>query len=195
MWIRKLFERDAIDELSRLYKHVRRLMDLWDDHDAPPRLNAQIAAQTEKVQHAQEEWEAAEGKAAKKLKKAHVAAENQLKSLQAKLNSCEQRWDEAQRDRTLATELEQHADIRSAVLVETAKLHEGDSENRALWNEFLPQCKLSMQEIYDRLGVTFDHELGESFYHDSTGGCRGISGSGRLGNGERRRNVRVFGRF
>ena len=35
-----------------------------------------------------------------------------------------------------------------------------------LWNEFLPFCREDIQRIYDRLGVSFDHELGESFYHN-----------------------------
>ena len=59
-----------------------------------------------------------------------------------------------------------HPDIATAVLLETAKLHEGDAENRDLWEKFLPICKLDMQTIYDRLNVSFDMELGESYYHD-----------------------------
>ena len=47
---------------------------------------------------------------------------------------------------------------------ETAKLHEGDPENRALWDQFMPLCLAALQSIYDRLGVTFDVQLGESFY-------------------------------
>ncbi len=47
---------------------------------------------------------------------------------------------------------------------ETAKLHAGDPENRALWNQFMPHCLQALQAIYDRLGVQFDVQLGESFY-------------------------------
>ncbi len=47
---------------------------------------------------------------------------------------------------------------------ETAKLHAGDSENRALWEQFMPHCLAALQTIYDRLGVKFDVQLGESFY-------------------------------
>jgi arginyl-tRNA synthetase len=47
---------------------------------------------------------------------------------------------------------------------ETARLHAGDSENRALWERFMPHCLAALQSIYDRLGVTFDVQLGESFY-------------------------------
>jgi arginyl-tRNA synthetase len=63
-----------------------------------------------------------------------------------------------------------HADVRDAVLEETVRLHAGDPENRRLWEEFLPRCRSAIQHIYDRIGVRFDHELGESSYHDRLGG-------------------------
>ena len=62
--------------------------------------------------------------------------------------------------------MQQHAEIHHAVLQETAKLHSGDRENLQLWKEFLPKCREDIQQIYDRLDVKFDVELGESFYHD-----------------------------
>ena len=54
--------------------------------------------------------------------------------------------------------------VEDAAQVETAKLHAGDPENRALWNQFMPHCLGALQAIYDRLGVRFDVQLGESFY-------------------------------
>jgi len=60
----------------------------------------------------------------------------------------------------------QHPNINEAVLTETAKLHAGDSENRQLWQDFLPYCEDEIERVYHRLGVTFDHSLGESFYQD-----------------------------
>ena len=61
------------------------------------------------------------------------------------------------------------ADMAAAVLAETARLHEGDPENRRLWQEFMPHCLEEIQRIYRRLGVQFDHTLGESFYNDGLG--------------------------
>ncbi|MCA9260666.1 MAG: arginine--tRNA ligase [Planctomycetales bacterium] len=61
---------------------------------------------------------------------------------------------------------EEHAGIGSAALRETAKLHAGDAENLALWQRFLPWCLAEMEAVYERLGVSFDYTLGESFYHD-----------------------------
>ncbi|MGZ3385812.1 MAG: arginine--tRNA ligase [Isosphaeraceae bacterium] len=54
--------------------------------------------------------------------------------------------------------------VEEAARAETAKLHAGDAENRALWNQFMPHCLQALRKIYDRLGVRFDGELGESFY-------------------------------
>ncbi len=54
--------------------------------------------------------------------------------------------------------------VEEAARLETAKLHAGDPENRALWKQFMPHCLAALQSIYDRLGVRFDVQLGESFY-------------------------------
>ncbi|MGD0516986.1 MAG: arginine--tRNA ligase [Thermoguttaceae bacterium] len=60
----------------------------------------------------------------------------------------------------------ENPDINAAVLVETAKLHAGDAENRRLWEEFLPKCEEEIDRLYKRLDVHFDYTLGESFYED-----------------------------
>ena len=55
-------------------------------------------------------------------------------------------------------------DFNTVVLQETAKLHAGDSENLKIWQEVLPHSKDEINRIYDRLKISFDHTLGESFY-------------------------------
>jgi arginyl-tRNA synthetase len=57
-----------------------------------------------------------------------------------------------------------YPDAGREVLAETAKLHEGDPENRALWEQFMPVCRAEIDRLYARLHVTFDHWLGESFF-------------------------------
>jgi len=54
--------------------------------------------------------------------------------------------------------------INVAVLQETAKLHAGDAENFGIWNEVLPHSQDEINRIYQRLKISFDHTLGESFY-------------------------------
>ena len=62
--------------------------------------------------------------------------------------------------------MKQHVDVDRQVLAETARLHSGDPTNVELWRRFLPPCLQEIEATYQRLGVTFDHTLGESFYHD-----------------------------
>ncbi|MEO6006093.1 MAG: arginine--tRNA ligase [Opitutus sp.] len=49
---------------------------------------------------------------------------------------------------------------------ELVKLQTGDHENVALWRKFSEVSLGAFQQIYDRLGIKFDHHLGESFYND-----------------------------
>jgi arginyl-tRNA synthetase len=56
--------------------------------------------------------------------------------------------------------------VRSLVLAVTAKLHAGDQENLTFWEEIRTQSLKDIKRVYDRLGVRFDEQLGESFYHN-----------------------------
>jgi arginyl-tRNA synthetase len=77
------------------------------------------------------------------------------------------------------------SDCGREVLLETARLHEGDPENRGLWQRFMPACVAEIDRVYRRLGVRFDHALGESFYQPMLAGvvedlvARGIARESR----------------
>lgn len=49
---------------------------------------------------------------------------------------------------------------------EYLKFEQGDKESRKLWKKIVEWSLMDMQQIYDRLGVHFDHMNGESFYED-----------------------------
>ncbi len=49
---------------------------------------------------------------------------------------------------------------------ELVKLQEGDATNKEIWNQCVDVSKLGLNAIYDRLDISFDHWLGESFYND-----------------------------
>lgn len=49
---------------------------------------------------------------------------------------------------------------------ELVKLQSGDPENVALWQKFSEVSVAAFQQVYDRLGIRFDHHLGESFYNN-----------------------------
>lgn len=48
---------------------------------------------------------------------------------------------------------------------ELVKLQQGDPQNLALWREFVDVSLATFARSYQRLGVTFDVQLGESFYN------------------------------
>src|ERR1035437_2096625 len=48
---------------------------------------------------------------------------------------------------------------------ELVKLQAGDEENLAIWRDMIRLSQTQFETIYGRLGVKFDHTLGESFYH------------------------------
>ncbi len=48
---------------------------------------------------------------------------------------------------------------------ELVKLQSGDEENLRIWREMISLSQLQFDAIYARLGVKFDHMLGESFYN------------------------------
>lgn len=87
-----------------------------------------------------------------------------------------QRWTPAERDRATIDDLERlykevHAACEAdAALLEAArqelvKLQQGDAENLAIWQKMIALSRAEFDAIYQRLGVRFDHTLGESFYN------------------------------
>jgi arginyl-tRNA synthetase len=58
-----------------------------------------------------------------------------------------------------------NAATHEAARAELVKLQGGDTENLAIWQEMIRLSQLQFDTIYGRLGVKFDHALGESFYN------------------------------
>ena len=58
----------------------------------------------------------------------------------------------------------------AAVREETAKLHEGDEENLAIWQTLRDASQVQLDAAYEQLGIKVDVTLGESFYHDRLSG-------------------------
>ena len=48
---------------------------------------------------------------------------------------------------------------------ELVKLQAGDAENLGIWREMVRLSEVQFETIYGRLGIKFDHTLGESFYN------------------------------
>lgn len=64
----------------------------------------------------------------------------------------------------------EEADARPELLDEGRdwfrRLELGDAEARELWSFFIRESLKEFNRLYDRLGIEFDHILGESFYND-----------------------------
>ena len=155
-----------VTELGRLYKYVRKLMDY---HSAVAALPKCVEAIKE-LEGIQSELESKVGsddkKAEKKLAKQIKAAKKKVTGQQDKVKELEAKIAKVDGDSSLKSHADAHPNIGQAVLEETADLHRGDETNKQLWLEFLPSCRQDIQKIYNRLDIEFDHELGESFYHE-----------------------------
>lgn len=160
-----LVEQNPVSELSKLYRLVNQLIEYRKALASLDRLQASIDEAESLVHQATATAEAAEGKEKKKADKAVKAAQRRESSLRGELDSARAKIAAVESDTELQQQADKHPNIDTAVLEETAKLHQGDTENVALWEKFLPYCKDEINRIYDRLGVDFDHTLGESFYH------------------------------
>lgn len=171
------FAREPVKELGRLYKLVHSLVDYRENLAALPKKEAELAAMERELRDLSDATVCSDKNEEKKRKQAISRAEKRVRELREELEGKDR--DDGGRDPGIRDKIrsvesspqlsklaQEHAQIDQAVLAETAKLHAGDPENRRLWETFLPDCRQEIQKLYQRLGVTFDHELGESFYHD-----------------------------
>jgi len=159
-----------VEELSRLYRLVNRIIEYHAavaEIESARELVVGAARMVDVAQHAVAA--AKDPKEKKSLEKSHASICKKHTAAIEKLDKLESIVAGASEDAGFLGLAAQHADVGSSVLTETAKLHEGDGENIALWKRFLPYCRDEIDRIYHRLGVTFDHTLGESFYHEMLG--------------------------
>ncbi|MEK3881848.1 arginine--tRNA ligase [Paenibacillus sp. PL2-23] len=66
-------------------------------------------------------------------------------------------------------EAEHHPELELEAREWFRKLENGDSQALQLWKEMIGESLKQFDKLYKRLGVTFDHVLGESFYNDKMG--------------------------
>ncbi|MFP6648301.1 MAG: arginine--tRNA ligase, partial [Pirellulaceae bacterium] len=159
------FESDTVNELSRLYRLVN---DLVEYHQAVAGMDRQleeIREREEKLEQQQLRVDNAAQDEKKKQSSQLRRQQAQLEDARGQLAEARKKIDAVDEDQALATLAAEHLGVADAVLAETARLHEGDSENRQLWEQFLPACRAEIDKIYSRLDIQFDVEHGESFYH------------------------------
>jgi arginyl-tRNA synthetase len=156
-----------VEELTRLYRLVHALVEYREtQHAKIPALKLKIREAEERVARLDAQAAPEDPKELKKAAKQLAQAKQQHAELETGLAGLEARLEATEADAQLGPLLEPHADIARAVLLETAALHGGDPTNVELWRQFLPPCLAEINATYQRLGVSFDHTLGESFYQD-----------------------------
>jgi len=160
---------NAVQELARLYRLVRQLVDYHAGKAELPDQKQRLAKQEQELAAQRTIASGGDPAAKKKAEKTVRQLERSLTEAREELASLEQKLAAVESSPELFALAQTHANVGKAVLEETAKLHAGDPENVRLWQEFLPPCRVDIDRIYKRLHVEFDHTLGESFYHDRLG--------------------------
>jgi arginyl-tRNA synthetase len=160
-------EREPVVELTRLYKLVNGLVEYHElVAETIPASQDRIAELKQRVAELKALPAPVDKKSASKSAKELRTAETKVAEVEESLAESRAKVTAIEADPVLSELAREHADIGRQVLLETAKLHAGNPENRQLWERFLPPCLAELNKTYDRLGVKFDYSLGESFYHD-----------------------------
>ncbi len=158
------FGQAPVLELSRLYRVVQKIIGFQDAVTNIPKLELAIERAEEKL--AESKANSAAAPQDKKLAKDLATAIKQLDEANNELANSKKNIEETSRDTDFLERSKQHSQLAQRVLKETSQLHSGDAENLKLWEAFVPNCKEEIHSVYKRLNIQFDHEFGESYYHD-----------------------------
>ena len=158
------FGQAPVLELGRLYRVVQKIIGFQDAVSNIPKLELAIERAEQKL--AESKAKSAAAPQDKKLAKDFATAVKQLVEANDELAQSKKNLEEASRDANFLERSKQHSQLGQRVLKETWKLHSGDVENLELWEAFVPNCKEEIHSVYKRLNIQFDHEFGESYYHD-----------------------------
>lgn len=160
------YKTEPVAELGRLYKHVRKLMDYQSAVAKLPEAESKLDELNTLLSNVESQEPTGDKKTDKQHKKLIKQLTGKVSDQVESLQGLAAQIKEVDGSPELKTEAIAHPEINQAVLLETAALHAGDETNKALWEDFLPFCRQDIQKMYKRLGIEFDYELGESFYHD-----------------------------
>jgi arginyl-tRNA synthetase len=156
-----------VEELARLYRLVRQLVDYFEAKESLPELQMELEKKRQTLAAQREAAVPAAGqKVDKKRREGLQKLENSIKEAAEEIEGAQKKITAIESDTVLSKLAAEHPRIGAGVLAETARLHADDAENIRLWKEFMPYCLEDIERIYRRLNVRFDHTFGESHYHD-----------------------------
>ena len=167
---KEAYANNSVEELGRLYKLVRQIMDYHTAVAKLPALHEQLTQQQNLLLELEANQPTGDKAIDKKLKKDIGRLKSKITEQEEQIAELESKIETIDRNQDQHARALKHKNIGTDVLNETAKLHSDDTENLALWNEFLPFCREDIKQIYDQLNIEFDYELGESFYHSRLAG-------------------------
>jgi len=156
------YKNDPVAELARLYRLVNQLTDYHKAKAALPQLESQLAELQANLDTAEAESDASDKKQRKRVK----GLRKQVNELTEKIGSHVASIELLESQPELLKQAEAHPDIARLARAETSKLHAGNTDNQALWDEFLPACLEALNRVYDRLDIQFDLTMGESAYNN-----------------------------
>ena len=152
------YQNNQVPELSRLYRLVNQLSDYYAARKSLPLLEEQLQQQQQTLESRRSELDTGDKKARKELGKLEAA----VKSTKMQIDSTTSKITDLEADEELKSLADRDPEIAKNARLETAKLHQGDEENTELWNQFLPACLEMLHQMYARLDVQFDMELGRA---------------------------------
>ncbi|QDV30068.1 Arginine--tRNA ligase [Planctopirus ephydatiae] len=162
------FEIAPVAELARLYRLVNQLSDYHALKSTFSEIEARVPTATKSLAEAQELLTNAAKSGVKKspeLQQQVKKAEAELREATEALESATKKISAVESEPELLKIAAKHPRIAENARLETAKLHAGDPENLALWNQFLPDCLKALEGLYARFDLKFDMTLGESWYN------------------------------
>lgn len=154
-----------VTELSRLYRLVQQII-------AYQAAEPKVAAAHQAVKQAQDKVAALKQITTEQLTPKQIAqhkldlkqADKELRAAEEMQYSLVEKVAAVEREPELLRLAQKHPNLELNAQLETAKLHAGESESLALWEQFLPVAITEIETVYQRLGVEFDVTYGESFY-------------------------------
>ena len=158
------FAKAQVAELGRMYRVVQKIISYQSTVAGLAEQEKNLTLAVQKL--ATLEAKQSEAPSDKKIAKEWKSAQNAVKEQEQAILKSKETIAAVESTPQFKQLCDEHSNLESRVLKETSKLHHGDKENLALWEAFLPYCKEEIHGIYKRLNVQFDHEFGESYYHD-----------------------------
>ena len=159
--------RNTVGELSRLYKLVNSLVEYQEAvREKIPAAKTDILAAEERQANLEAVEQPTDAQAARQVEKELKLARRELTQRKQALAELSKKLEAVESDSRCVELAKEHPEIGKAVLAETAQLHASNSSSLSLWKDILPACLEEINATYQQLGVTFNHTLGESFYHD-----------------------------